>query len=183
MVAKSWWHWLEKYGQEKWGISEETYEKWSNLADGAGEVKMYTHPSIKVHETTKDGNCGYDALRIAMQELPEDERMSIQDMRNRVGDLVTQEHFETMQIACDDDEKAYLSKEATLKDYQDAIREGYLVDGKRHRKQVWIDAFAINTLLLECGIRAFIWSKSQNVKRLKFPLVRQKAMFYAFGDF
>ena len=167
VVATTWLDWLNAIGKEQWGLSDETCNIWRNLALSAGGVNINKHPNITVVETRKDGNCGYHALEMIMQELPEDERMTIAQMRERISGLVTQLHFDLEKTEYkEEDLPEYLN--GTLKKYQIAIREG----------SVWIDHFGIHNILEKCGLRAFIWSDCGDVKKMKPSVEKERRKFY-----
>lgn len=167
VVAKTWLDWLNAHGKQQWGLSDYTSDTWDVLARAAGEVKINTHPNIRVVATRRDGNCGYHALEMIMQELPEDERMTIAEMRERISGLVTQHHFNLLKTE-------YMEKDLPenmnggLEKYQKAIREG----------SVWIDAFGIHNILEKCGLRAFVWSNCGDVKEMEEGVARKRATFY-----
>jgi len=182
VVAQAWLSWIENYGQEKWGISDDTINTWRNLERSAGAVNIYKHKDLRVHKTNTDGNCGYHAIQIALMDLSVGEWMTIQEMRNRVGDFVTQEQFEIMQKACDDDERVYLSEKATLKSYQDAIRNGYKVEGEKGKNNVWIDDNAFEIIAEKIGVRLLIWNFTGDVKGMEGP-EKRRAEFIAAGNY
>jgi len=167
VVAITWLDWLNSIGKEQWGLSDETCKIWSDLALSAGGVSINKHPNITVVETRKDGNCGYHALEMIMEELPEDERMTIAQMRERISGLVTQLHFDLAKTEYkEEDLPEYLN--GTLEKYQIAIREG----------SVWIDYFGIHNILEKCGLRAFIWSDCGDVKKMKPGVEKERRRFY-----
>ena len=182
VVAQAWLPWIENYGQEKWGISDETIKTWRDLEASAGAVNIYKHTKLHVHETDLDGNCGYNAIEIALKDLSVDELMTIQDLRDRVAMLVSQDHFNSEQILNDDPEKKYLSDKATLKDYQDAIRHGYVVKDGDDRKNVWIDHAALEIIAEKIGVRLLIWNFTEDVKTMKGP-EKRRAEFIAAGNY
>ena len=170
VVATTWLDWLKAIGKQQWGLSDETCNILHDLADlalSAGGVNINKHPNIRVVETRRDGNCGYHALEMIMQELPEDERMTTAQMRERISGLVTQLHFDLEKTEyAEEDLPEYLN--GTLEKYQSAIREG----------SVWIDGFGIHNILEKCGLRAFIWSDCGDVKKMKQGVEKLRGMYY-----
>jgi len=167
VVATTWLDWLNAIGKEQWGLSDETCNIWHDLALSAGGVNINKHPNIRVVETSRDGNCGYHALEMIMEELPEDERMTIEEMRDRISGFVTQLHFDLEKTEYkEEDLPEYMN--GTLEKYQKAIREG----------SVWIDYFGIHEILEKCGLRALIWSDCGNVKKMKQGVEKLRRTFY-----